>query len=859
MLKRLFEVAFLVPQRCALLKAATAAVSVTTAAALWPLLPRILALRAPAELRRKNEALEAEVARRAAAEAALGRAREELERHVAERTRALAGANARLRTEVAERRRAEQASRASEARLRVVADRLRLAVETTGLGIWDVEVESGARRWSGEQKIILGLPPDTRPDHELFASLIHPDDRAWVVKRYRRAYEPAGGGGYKAEFRIVRAVDGAERWVEATGRVFFDQAGRPTRGVGTLADVTERRRSVEALKESEERYRALVETAPDAVYAHEGGVIVLANRQAAALFGAGHPEALVGRPVFELVDEASLPLARARTAALAAPGARAELAELTYRRLDGTPFAVEAAAAAVQLEGRLVVQVVFRDVTARKRSEAALQARTAELVTVLETVPVAVWLAHDSEGRRITGNRHAAELLRLAPVENQSLSAPEGQRPAHFRVLKDGREVPPEDLPVQRAARGEVVRGEELRVVFDDGSFYDELASATPVRDAAGSITGAVGAAIDITERKAAEERVRHVALHDPLTGLPNRLLFHDRLGQALARARRAGERVAVMLLDLDQFKEINDRLGHGAGDALLREVAARLGGTARASDTWARLGGDEFALVQEGLREAEAARLTARRVLAALDAPFRVEEQELEVGASLGLTLFPDDGGTPERLVRNADVALYRAKAAGRGRFEPYRPELDGELRARRGLQRCLSRSLDQGELALDYQPVFELPEGRLAKAEALLRWRDPRRGNVPPAALIPVAEASGLIHPLGEWVLRAACRQAATWQQAGATLKVAVNVSAAQLRQEEFAGSVRAALQSAGLAPGLLELELTESVFLDPSKEQIHDTLRRVARLGVTLAIDDFGTGYSSLACLRQLRSTR
>ncbi|HEX6015567.1 MAG TPA: PAS domain S-box protein, partial [Geminicoccaceae bacterium] len=434
-----------------LLKAATAAASVTAAAAVWPLLPRGRAPPARAERRRKNEALEAEAA---------------------------------------ERRRAEEASRASEARLRMIADSLQLAVEAAGLGTWDVDVVSGARRWSDEQKAILGLPPDTRPDHGLFVSLIHPDDRAWVVERYRRAYEPAGGGRYQAEFRVIRAADGAERWVEATGRVFFDRAGRPTRGVGTLVDVTERRRAVEALKESEERYRALVDTAPDAVYAHQDGVIVLANRQAAALFGAEHPGALVGRSVFGLVDEASLPLARARTAALTVPGARAELAELTYRRLDGTPFAVEAAAAAVQVEGRLVVQVVFRDVTARKRAEAALQARTAELETVMETVPVAVWLAHDPDDRRITGNRHAAELLRLAPVENQSLSAPEGQRPAHFRVLKDGRELPPDELPVQRAARGEVVRGEELRVVFDDGSFYDELASATPVRDAVGGIAG---------------------------------------------------------------------------------------------------------------------------------------------------------------------------------------------------------------------------------------------------------------------------------------------------------------------------------------------------------------------------------
>ena len=836
-----------------LLKAATAIVSVVTAILIWPLLPQVLALPTPAQLQRKNEALGAEVARRGAAEAALRRVLDELEQRVVDRTRELAEANVRLEAEVAERRRAEAGARENEARLRVVADRLRLATEVTGLGIWDVDLISGTRRWSDEFKAILGLPPEARPDQELFAALIHPEDRDWVNERYRRAYESEGGGHYRAEFRILRAGDGAERWVEATGRVLFDEAGRPTRGVGTLADITERRRTSEAVRESEERYRALVETSPDAVYAHQDGVIVLANRQAAALFGADSPATLLGRPVFTLVDETSLPLARDRTASLTTPGARAELAELTYRRLDGTPFAVEAAAAAVLVEGRLVIQVVFRDVTLRRRAELALQARTTELETVMETVPVAVWLAHDAQGRRITGNRCAAELLRMPPTANQSLGAPDQERPSHFRVLKDGRELRPDEMPIQRAARGELVRNEELRVVFADGSFVDKLVSATPMRDPSGAVVGAVGAAVDISDRKAAEERIRHMALHDALTGLPNRLLFHDRLAQALALARRRGERVGVMLLDLDQFKEVNDSLGHGAGDALLREVATRLRGIARASDTWARLGGDEFALVQEGLDELDGADQMARRVLAALRAPFQVEEHELDIGASLGITLFPDDGETPAQLLRNADVALYRAKATGRGRFEAYRAELDRDLRENRRLQRGLRHALEEDGLELVYQPIFDLQGRKLAKVEALIRWRQSSGEQVAPGAFIPIAEASGLIHPLGGWALRTACRQAVAWRAMGRPVKVAVNVSAAQLRQAEFAKAVQDAMGTTGLEPGLLELELTESVFLDPSKEQIHDTLRRLAELGVTLTIDDFGTGYSSLAYLK------
>ena len=774
-----------------LLKAGTAIISVTTAVALWPLLPRLLALPSPAVLQSQNDALGAEVARRAAAEGALALARDELELRVAARTAELAEANGRLNAEIVERRRAEEAARASEIRLQTTTDSLRSAVEATSLGIWDVDAVSGTCRWSVEQKAILGLAPDIEPNYELFHSLIHPDDSQWVGDRFRQAFEPAGGGKYVADFRIRRANDGAERWVAATGRVYFDEAGRPTRGIGTLADITDRKRAVEALRESEERYRALVDTSPDAVYVHRRGIILLANQQAAALLGARDAPDLVGREIFTLVDETSLALARARTATLSVPGARAELAELTYRRLDGTPFAVEAAAASVLIDGELVVQVVFRDVTARKQANSVLQARTAELETMMETVPIAVWLAHDPECRRITGNRHASDTLRVAAAGNQSLSAPSQERPEHFRVYKDNREVPFERLPVQRAARGEIVRNEELRIVFDDGTYFDELASATPVRDAAGTVVGAVGAAVDITERKVAEERVRHAALHDPLTGLPNRALFHDRLGHALTRTRRNGGRTAVMLLDLDQFKEVNDSLGHTAGDALLREVAARLRGLTRASDTWARLGGDEFALVQEGVTELDAPDQMARRVLAVLEAPFVIEEQEIEVSASLGITTFPDHGDTAERLIRNADVALYRAKAAGRSRFEHYGREMDLQLLKVRNLQRGLRHALAEGGLDLAYQPVFELPGQRLAKVEALLRWNHPGGGQMPPATFIPIAEASGLIHAIGDWVLRVTCRQAAIWRDAGRPLKVAVNVSAAQLRRAEFAGT--------------------------------------------------------------------
>jgi diguanylate cyclase (GGDEF)-like protein/PAS domain S-box-containing protein len=379
--------------------------------------------------------------------------------------------------------------------------------------------------------------------------------------------------------------------------------------------------------------------------------------------------------------------------------------------------------------------------------------------------------------------------------------------------------------------------------------------SGVPVCDLKGHFAGYRGVGREIGAKKRAEERIRHLAHHDELTGLPNRYLFQGRLRQALALARRTGDRLGVLLLDLDQFKDVNDTLGHPVGDRLLRATAGRLAGVVRASDTLARLGGDEFAVLQPNAREAGDIAALVERLVGAFAAPFDLDGQEINVAASVGVAVHPDDGADADELVRRADLALYRAKREGSGRFRFFEPAMDAEARSRRELERELRRALDAAEFVLHYQPQVELATGRVAGVEALVRWRHSERGLVPPGEFIPVAEACGLILRLGAWVLGEACRQARAWQNAGMPLVIAVNLSPVQLRHTGMLEVIDDILREHGLDGRWLEVELTESLLLEHSERVTERTLQGLAARGIRLALDDFGTGYSSLAYLKRL----
>lgn len=416
--------------------------------------------------------------------------------------------------------------------------------------------------------------------------------------------------------------------------------------------------------------------------------------------------------------------------------------------------------------------------------------------------------------------------------------------------------VAPEYQSRLRAATQRVASGEpailEMEIVGLKGRRRRVEQHAAPLYGHDGRIRSILAVVRDISERADAESQVHYLAHYDLLTGLPNRALFRDRLLQAMAQAKRSDTLIAVMFLDIDDFKDVNDTLGHAVGDQLLKEIAQRIRSCMREYDTVARFGGDEFGIIQTDVQTVEAAADLAERVLGMLGEPFHIEGHEIHSGASVGMTIYPFDDAQADALLRNADMAMYKAKREGRNRFQFYVAELNEMVQRRAALERDLRIALQKQQFRLHYQPQLDLATGRIVGVEALLRWRHPERGEISPAEFIPVAESSGLIMPIGDWVLRTACREARAWQDAGLPpVRVAINLSAMQFRHRNLLDTITAALAESGLEPRWLEVELTESLIMRDVRATI-DTLQHLHELGVQIAVDDFGTGYSSLSYL-------
>jgi diguanylate cyclase (GGDEF)-like protein/PAS domain S-box-containing protein len=378
--------------------------------------------------------------------------------------------------------------------------------------------------------------------------------------------------------------------------------------------------------------------------------------------------------------------------------------------------------------------------------------------------------------------------------------------------------------------------------------------SAAPIHDRAGRIIGAVIVFHDVSSARAMTRQMAHAAQHDLVTNLPNRLLIRDRISQSVSLARRQNKPLAVIFLDLDRFKFINDSLGHAAGDELLQSVSKRLLASVRSSDTVSRQGGDEFVILLSEIAHPEDAATSAKKILLSLNAPHSIVGQDLHINGSIGISIYPQDGEDAETLIKNADTAMYHAKESGRNNFQYFKSEMNMKSVERQSVEGSLRGALEREEFLLHYQPKVNLETEVITGVEALIRWQQPDHGLVPPAQFVPIAEDSGLIVPIGRWVLREACRQAREWQSAGVPFKrISVNVSATEFRDNTFVTGVSDILKETGLQARYLDLELTESVLME-NAESSSAKLHELKRMGIHIAVDDFGTGYSSLSYLRQ-----
>jgi diguanylate cyclase (GGDEF)-like protein/PAS domain S-box-containing protein len=635
--------------------------------------------------------------------------------------------------------------------------------------------------------------------------------------------------------------DGSVIWVENHVRMVRDAYGRALYYEGSLLDLTRRREAEVTLARREREFRTLAENSPDIIARFDRdlrhlyvnpAVEVKAGIPAAAFLGKTHaelglPEEVVAgwQGLLRQVFEGGKP-ATADTTLSTPKGPRHFEARLIPE--FGEDGQVE------------TVLVVSRDITERRQAEEALRESEARARAVVESALDAI-VTIDRQGRVLEFNPAAERIFgytreEALGQEMASLIIPPHLRGAHRRGL------------ARYLLTGEArVLGRRIEVVAvrKDGSHFPVELAITPIT--LQGLPAFTAHLRDISERKRQEAEIEHLAYHDPLTGLANRRLLRERAEQVLALARRGGWGVALGYLDLDRFKEVNDSLGHDVGDELLKEVAKRLRGSLREEDVLARLGGDEFAILLSEAHE-ESVATVARRLLEKLRQPFRVAGHSLHVSASLGLAFFPQDAQDLPELMRAADVAMYRAKDE-RGSFAFYRAELNPYSRERLNLEQQLHQALEGHGLALHYQPIVELSQGRVRRLEALLRWLHPTRGLILPAEFIPLAEESGLVRRLDRWVLRQAARRAVSLG-----LEIAVNVSAKSLASPDFPQGVEAVLGESRLEPGRLWLEITEAALLHDPDTALHN-LEALRALGVRIALDDFGLGYSSLSRLKRL----
>lgn len=739
-----------------------------------------------------------------------------------------------------EKRKVEAALRESEERFRLLVEGVKdYAILLLDLNGYIVSWNTGAERIKGYRADeIIGR----------HFSCFYPLEE---VRRGKPEYVlqvAVDKGRYEEESWLVRK-DGSKFLAHMVITALRDEKDC-LRGFSKIThDITERKQAEEALRESEERYRLLFENNPNPMWVYDIETLSFLAVNEAAVHHYGYsPEEFRSMTLKDLRPPKDIPLLFDRLKILK----DGQITTWKHRKKDGTLIDVETISHTLRFGGRPAKLVLINDITKRKRAEEELKKAHSRFNYLLNHSPTVIYslqIASTSSRGPFPINFISENIRALLGYETtECLNDP------YWWI----NHIHPEDQSRILAEQATIFYQDSLdyeyRFQHKDGTYrwiHDKL---KVVYNAAGKPMDIIGSWMDITERKQAEETVQYLAYYDALTGLPNRTLFYDRLALAITQAHRRHQKLAVMFLDLDRFKTINDTLGHTVGDLLLQNTAERLKSYLREEDTLARLGGNRFMLLLPGITQVEDVTKIAQKLLGAFKHPFHIGDHELYVTASIGIVLYPNDGEDVQTLMKNADTTLYRAKEQGRNTYQFYTPSINAAAFERLRLENNLRRALEREEFVIYYQPQVSLKTGEIVGAEALVRWQHSDLGMIPPMQFIPLAEETGLIVPLGLWVLRTACAQNKAWQNSGfPSLCMAVNISARLFKQPDLVETITRILQETQLDPNYLELELTEGTIMENAEVAIK-TLYKLKEMGVHLSVDDFGTGYSSLSYLKR-----
>lgn len=720
------------------------------------------------------------------------------------------------------------------------------AVEGAGIGTWDRDLSNDVVCMSQRLAKMLGFSPEV-------SCLCAADWKATVLSEDLHLLDQAlqeaslSAESVEIHFRMLHQ-NGHQIWVSSRFRVIKDANGNPLHATGAIIDITAEKEAQAALRESEERYRQLAELSPDGIIVSVGDAVVYANQSASRILGFTSPLNILRQTVPNLLDASSYNAIAHWHEKILFNAEPLSPISLSLKRTDGSFILVQATGGELTWQGQQAIQVLMRDVTELKQAQDKLFIMSKRLQLAIEGAGEGIW-DWDIPSNSYTFSGGLKKILGYGPVGIE-------HEPVDWQTLIHVDDLPKVYDAVRSCLNGDMPTYQcEYRIRAKDTTWKWVLSRGVIVdRDKNDKPIAMTGTMTDITDRKDSEDQAWRHANLDALTGVPNRRFFRDRLNHELDRFHRTNQKTAILFIDLDRFKEVNDVFGHDAGDLLLKDAVTRIQTCVRETDTIARLGGDEFIVMMNELDSLHPIEFTCQRILNALAESFQVRNEIVYVSASIGIALFPFDASEPDDLVRKADQAMYAAKKNGKNQFCYFTQSMDQQAHFRLRISNELRKALKTGQLQVHFQPVINLLQGDIVKAEALLRWQHPELGAVEPSVFIPIAEEAGLIGKIGDWVFQQAAACSKRWsEQIGMPFQISVNKSPLQFMSHSTEADWCRHISDLGLSGHYISVEITEGLLLHPSGN-VFEQLIKYRNAGVQVAIDDFGTGYSSMAYLQK-----